>query len=328
MSTTSITDWKTFVPASKVDKRQGYFEIPAFDYDVAWDGASRIVVQYNYTAPRNFTIFRNLTKPANPNFVPCIKYRVDDTVYRYKLWDDANCTVQAELYVSQLIKKNFCIEIWNLSDETTVSYALVQQFLSSILEVYTDIRVHSNYKAATESDPVDDELLIPTVPAATLEWIILGTLPDGTIYPFGNVPPVQIIPAGSYQVTYSSGAFFRLLDNKFYVQKTSTGLPWLYFDIVQADEPTFAAPEILMSSSDWLTVEDGFGSLAEAEAYWAGSYSAFNLAAPKYLGIRWINRNILFDTVTPANRVSIQLKMADWALPITFGNPSAWLNNV
>lgn len=326
MSLSSITDWKTFVPASKVEKRQGYFEIPAFDYDVAWDGASRIVVQFNYSAPRNFTIFRNLTKPANPNFVPCIKYRVDDTVYRYKLWDDANCTVDAPLYVSQLIKKNFCLEIWNLSDETSVSYALVQQLLSSILTSYTDVRVHSNYKAATESDPVDDELLIPVTPSFG-PFDTPGTFPNGLGYSFmDGLDPANIPVAGAYIIEFKSGAFLHLIDGLFYANiNDAIGDPTVYFTVDVNYGSGFNSIRNSYDEMPRVELGSGYVSQVACEAANAGAFVSFNVTGPCTIHINWTDFSASFN---PANTIILTLKNADWALPITFGNPSAWLNNV
>jgi len=82
-----------------------------------------IVFQYGYSFAQNFYIAK---KPLFIQFLDelkncdlCIRYRIDDTAYRYQL--NAFNTGQsglplnlnfAPLYTNQLIKKNFVIECW------------------------------------------------------------------------------------------------------------------------------------------------------------------------------------------------------------------------
>jgi hypothetical protein len=79
------------------------------------------VRQYTYAASGSFALLGLPLKPAfetpEVSFTPCIKYRVGSTVYRYRLWEtdlDAASGIIAPLYSGELIRANFCIEIWGL----------------------------------------------------------------------------------------------------------------------------------------------------------------------------------------------------------------------
>lgn len=129
-------------------KTATYISIPAFNKTApTWVGASTSALQYNFTASRNFFLTQQFTKPSNTNFMLCIRYRVGSITTRYKLWTDPlfkGQDSQFPLYMNQLIKKNFVIEVWSLEGEatcynpveiklTTGIRTLVSDLLSSVL---------------------------------------------------------------------------------------------------------------------------------------------------------------------------------------------------
>lgn len=124
MSLTTDLAWKTVIPDVAVKNRKGYFLLPAFApvSDVTWRGASEVVKQFNYSATENFTLARCPVKPAQGilpggvGYVLCIKYRVGETVFRYKLWEDVGEVLNVPLYAGEVIKKNFCLEVWTCRD--------------------------------------------------------------------------------------------------------------------------------------------------------------------------------------------------------------------
>lgn len=76
-------------------------------------GASRILAQYNYSAPNNFTLIGSIEPSAY--YLACIKFRKGREVFRYKLWSPEGAILpEPELYTNQIILKNFSIEIFNL----------------------------------------------------------------------------------------------------------------------------------------------------------------------------------------------------------------------
>ena len=116
-----IVDWYNLTPATPVGLRKSFFRLPTFNLpSLIWKGASEIVRQFNYSATKDFVLRARPTKPTGINWGACIKYREQDTVTRYKLWDDENLVLSGiELYNGQKIRKNFCIEAWSFNGETT-----------------------------------------------------------------------------------------------------------------------------------------------------------------------------------------------------------------
>lgn len=95
--------------------------------------AGALVHQFNLTAPRAFRILKGINgadvTDSNKYCYLCVRYRVGETVYRYRL----NVSGQSELeeslrsqfivhakdYTNQYIATNFVIEVWTQSDEQT-----------------------------------------------------------------------------------------------------------------------------------------------------------------------------------------------------------------
>lgn len=141
----SIINWTQYRPALRVNNFRGtYIELPAFEVTtgIVWKGASEVVLQYNYSAPGLFVVLRKPTKPTGVNYGLCIRYRVGDTVYRYKLWEDDAFVLSgdaAPLYNGQVIKANFVLEIWSFDGLTEVSQATPIDITSSIRNNITDL---------------------------------------------------------------------------------------------------------------------------------------------------------------------------------------------
>jgi hypothetical protein len=121
-------DWHSHRPVTKVGPRLSYLTLPAFSgISVEWRGAGEIVRQYTYAASGSFALLGLPLKPAfespEVSFTPCIKYRVGSTVYRYRLWEtdlDAISGIIAPVYNGELIRANFCIEIWGLLPQSYI----------------------------------------------------------------------------------------------------------------------------------------------------------------------------------------------------------------
>lgn len=165
-------DHRRLTPGRIVDRKQGFFILPAFDYtfdpsgvtldstritldrtgltidnnnalsnSLAWSGASVVVAQYNFTSTNNFVLTELPEPPEDANFVLCIRYRVGDTVYRYKLWEDVGERMNYPMYnvvEPQLILKNFVLEIWTTEQENRTTNPSEIILLSSI-QVYQSV---------------------------------------------------------------------------------------------------------------------------------------------------------------------------------------------
>ncbi len=140
MSLTTITDWLSFRAVTPVEKVRSYVELPAFTYAASWVGASEIATQFNFTASKNFVLRNRPTPPSGVNFCLCIRYRVGDVVYRWKLWQEVGEVLNVPLYNGETIKKNFVLECWTLRDATTCSLSAAIRILTSVVTIPTDFR--------------------------------------------------------------------------------------------------------------------------------------------------------------------------------------------
>ncbi len=176
----TFTNWLTFTPATQVGYRRAYIDLPAFSYTgLSWAGGSECVAQFNFSASQNFILLNRPTKPTNVNYGLCIRYRVGDTVYRYKLWTDTNFVLNddvAPLYNGQIIKKNFVLEVWNLNGQTTASQTTAIRMISSVRSVPTDITVSSDYALATGTEFTSFDNFNPTLPSGAIHrWTSFAT---------------------------------------------------------------------------------------------------------------------------------------------------------
>lgn len=152
MSIQSITDWLTFVPAGLIQKQRAYVQLPAFTVNQVWQGASQIVNQYNFTASNSFILANAPVRPANANFVLCIRYRIGQVVYRAKLWDDGRATgLNAVPLITPAfkIKPNFCLEVWNINDGLgVITNPVIVTMITSLRSLGSDFRSFSDYALA------------------------------------------------------------------------------------------------------------------------------------------------------------------------------------
>lgn len=156
----------TLAPARFVDRKVGYFVLPTFSYsfaptptttdstagtvdtttltvdlntrtgaDYSWAGASVIVAQFNFSASKNFVLEDLPEAPADANFCLCIRYRVGDEVYRYKLWENVDEVLNVPLYNGEVIKKNFVLEVWTVKEVNAAANNIEIKLRSSILEL-------------------------------------------------------------------------------------------------------------------------------------------------------------------------------------------------
>lgn len=163
-------DWNTIVPAVQAQHTLGYFTLPAFELEPpVWKGASEIARQYNYSASKNFALRRRPNKPTDATYVLCIKYRIGDAVSRYKLWEDENLVLNGvPLYTGQIIKKNFCLEIWTLNNGgVDIVQDSALRLVSGIRRTITDFTAMPADYSDADGDAADS-LLSPAVVVPSL----------------------------------------------------------------------------------------------------------------------------------------------------------------
>ena len=183
MSNTALTDWLTFVPAGEARKQKAYIDLPAFSY--ASQGtvgdASVIVAQFNFSASRDFYLLPRPTKPANVTYGLCIRYRIGETVYRYKLWEDNAFVLSSATlsYAKQLIKKNFVLEVWNFAGVASVNAAAIRM-VTSVRNMPTDYRSIAHYALAVGAEFTDlANNNVLTLPASVTDRWTASSLYDG-----------------------------------------------------------------------------------------------------------------------------------------------------
>lgn len=199
MSTQTITDWLTFTPAGVIRKAKAYIDLPAFSYSAGtWGGASIIVAQFNFSASRDFYLLTRPTKPTGVNYGLCIRYRIGETVYRYKLWEDEDFNLggNTPLYNRDLIKKNFVLEVWTMNNEATASQATAIRMITSVRSVPTDLRSIADYALAVGAEFTDLSAITPTLPVTpSHRWTCDGA--DTTVPWTDSIAGVQFSVAGS-----------------------------------------------------------------------------------------------------------------------------------
>lgn len=141
MSNLQQVDWQTIRAASVVGLAGSYVVLPTFSYAAPFIGASEIVVQFGYSVARKFTLKSLPEKPTDATYCLCIRYRVGETVFRYKLWDGVGEVMTGvELYNGQLIRQNFVFEVWNTANSATQVNAAEVTLLTSLGSIPTDYR--------------------------------------------------------------------------------------------------------------------------------------------------------------------------------------------
>lgn len=169
----NIQDWLRRTPAIAVTRRQTYIELPAFSYaDLEWKGASEVIAQFNFSASNKFTLVNLPTKPTGVNFGLCIKYRIGEEVFRFKLWDDTafKLTGDVPLYTNEIIRANFVLEVWSYEDETTAVNDEAVQMITSVRVLPTDVSqlgVAAALAVGTEFTDFENTNEIATAPTET-----------------------------------------------------------------------------------------------------------------------------------------------------------------
>lgn len=212
--------------AAKIVKpRRGYFKLPATTENQSWLGASSVFCQYNYSAERPFTLPYVPERPSSANYALTIKYRTGSNVTRYRLWDHQNVLPQIPFYKNELIKPNFCLELWSLEGQLgTVTPEFI--FPTGLRKVPTDYRNTTGYYGTTEPEKaiLTTEILRELTTTNMTYWYVGDDLPENP----SNWPAHQSIGA---TLTPNPGPFQRDFIIKprtqFYAGKTSGSTQYL-----------------------------------------------------------------------------------------------------
>lgn len=182
MSSINFNPWLEYRVAPHVRKLRTYVQLPTFSYSPTWEGVSQLITQFNFSANKNFWLLNRPNRPSGVNFILCIKYRVGDTVFRYKLWGGGVALDQVPLYTNQIIKKNFILEVWSeASGDVELDEAL--NIITSVNQVPSDITDLDDVALATGVE-FNDYALSSVAATPLPSTPILHYTPDSIV---GNV---------------------------------------------------------------------------------------------------------------------------------------------
>lgn len=177
-----ISNWLQVRPPTVIGFERAYVDLPAFTYAVSWAGASEIICQYNFAASNNFVLSARPTKPAGVNYCLCIRYRVGNTVTRFKLWDGVGEIIpHVSLYnpLADIIKKNFVLEVWNAAGQSSVDQATALRLFTSLRRVPSDESALADYELSssvlvyplTQAASTTIKTLPATLPASLRRYV-------------------------------------------------------------------------------------------------------------------------------------------------------------
>lgn len=298
-----VNQWSEVRPVTLIGKRRAYFEIPAFDIDDVEDlGTSFIVGVFNYVAVRNLTL-RNLPElPEDVNYIPCIKYRLDDgTVYRYKLWEVEGDEVYYPVYNGELILKNFQIEIWVLPSETSVNNDAAITINNSIVVNRSDNFIPT--QSDTVEEPEDEDIVTDLNAAVTVEFEANQRTfaPEaGNVQNFFDGSGDITFAPGFYHVRYALGAFEYNIGSGNWRVGT-----WTVYNNLT---PTIHA----------IGADTDFASQGAVEAAYPNAWDLidnFSVAGSTFIGLEIVDDPMDFTLGSPPTTIVIQSSMD---LPMVF----------
>ena len=109
------TPAKARLASRYVTKLPYYFTIPVFNINNVWRGSSEILRKYSYSFVNNFSFLDFLPSPDG-NYIPCISWKENNIVKRYKLWHRNDGLLYVSLYDGKTIAKDFYLEIWSTNN--------------------------------------------------------------------------------------------------------------------------------------------------------------------------------------------------------------------
>jgi len=345
-----VLDWVSRTPVTPLDLEGSFIELPAFSHtleldvvDSTWHGASELITQFNYSASKNFVIPDLPEKPFEANYVLCIRYRIDQTVFRYKLWDDDASILGATLYDGEIIKKNFVLEVWSLKSpysdklaQSPVEQGEPIQIPLSIRRIVTDFsRTPSEYLDASgfEQIPAGASLGRDFLTTWTPNDVIVNPSVNGPTNPAYFNPPASggsVYPAGTYNVQYIQGAINRI-GSGWMVTNLGESFSDGVLCITNGLPPgiNFLFPDAIFTLNEGNYIIDRLyrNSQADAEAAWSNTVATITLSVPGKIGMWYASAPPSWAYQEGSPNPTFRLAPA-FALPLNVGTGGMWLDNV
>lgn len=171
---------KGYAVARDIRKLFKYFAIPVTFAQVDLPGGyqypRQLLFQYNVTRDEDFYLLnveqlRAFTDDLIIGGCVCIKYRIDEQAFRYKLFDHDTSVDWNYFpwYSNQLIKANFCIEFWGnekLASEIFYQRGIIQEIILQTSVMYNP----TEYEEEAEVADIESLLNILHLTAGFLPW--------------------------------------------------------------------------------------------------------------------------------------------------------------
>jgi len=114
-----IQNFSKFRDANSIEAQRKKIIIPSFTLSVpVWAGASALLAQfpigntdYYFSFKLPFTVFGS-------NFVPAIRWKLDDTCYRFVFWENSKAVLYYPVYAGERIGLSAVLEIWSINSSS------------------------------------------------------------------------------------------------------------------------------------------------------------------------------------------------------------------
>lgn len=110
------------------------FVVPDFLLSVpVWSGASTVLAEFPIGNTNYYFSLKLPIAAFGSNFIAAIRWKVSDTCYRYKLWDNALGVLYYPIYAGERIGLNATLEIWSINSASAPTLDADTTLYSSVL---------------------------------------------------------------------------------------------------------------------------------------------------------------------------------------------------
>ena len=153
-------------------------------YIVTPQGGIELVWLQNQNGPQVIPMNQLLELVGNPNYLLCISWRNQaGNVYRYALWSGVGeiFYFPVPLYTGQVIQKNFRLEVWSVTAQTSATNTVAQSLYTSVLGQY-DYRFQYDMTLAGNDGEQTSFAALPITPT------VLTPVTSPTVNTYGSTP--------------------------------------------------------------------------------------------------------------------------------------------
>lgn len=126
--------FKKFSEAQVTQPLRKTMTLPAFTLATpTWLGASQRLSEYAVGNTDYYFSFKTPIRKFGINFIPAIRWKLDNKLYRFKLWDDSLAVLYFPVYSGEKIGLNAVMEIWSINTVAAPSLSAAKVFSSSVL---------------------------------------------------------------------------------------------------------------------------------------------------------------------------------------------------